>query len=81
MTVTRSRDESGGYWEIATDGGLPALEAWWQRKVRAAPGGRTFKDEVLCIRQDGEPRADVLTLTFGQVYDLIAALNQIVEDY
>jgi hypothetical protein len=51
--------------------GCPAIEVWWSRNGAKA-------DETLIIRQEYEDRehADVLELTFGQVYDLIDALNR-----
>jgi hypothetical protein len=54
--------------------GCPAIEVWWSRNGKKA-------DETLVIRQEYPDRstADVLELTFGQVYDLIQALNKSVE--
>ncbi len=54
--------------------GLPALEVWWSR-------GGAKADETIIIRQEYSDRgtADVLELTFGQVYDLIDGLNRAVE--
>jgi hypothetical protein len=55
--------------------GCPAVEVWWSRDGKKA-------DETLIIRQEYEDRntADVLELSFGQVYDLIDALNRAVEN-
>jgi hypothetical protein len=55
--------------------GCPSVEVWWSRD-----GAKT--DETLIIRQEYPDRntADVLELTFGQVYDLIDALNRAVEN-
>jgi hypothetical protein len=55
--------------------GCPAIEVWWSR------GGAKKADETLVIRQEYPDRstADVLELTFGQVYDLIDGLNRAVE--
>lgn len=55
--------------------GCPAVDVWWSRDGKAA-------DETLIIRQEYPDRstADVLELTFGQVYDLIDALNRAVEN-
>jgi hypothetical protein len=55
--------------------GCPAVDVWWSRNGKKA-------DETLIIRQEYEDRstADVLELTFGQVYDLIDALNRAVEN-
>jgi hypothetical protein len=52
----------------------PAIDVWWSRNGKKA-------DETLVIRQEYVDRstADVLELTFGQVYDLIDALNKAVE--
>lgn len=54
--------------------GCPTVDVWWSRNGRAA-------DETLVIRQEYPDRstADVIELTFGQVYDLIDGLNRAVE--
>lgn len=54
--------------------GLPQVQVWWSRPL-------TSPDETLIIRQEYDDRqtADVIELTFGQVYDLIEVLNQAVE--
>lgn len=54
--------------------GCPSLEVWWSRDGNKA-------DETIIIRQEYPERAtaDVLELTFGQLYDLIDALNRAVE--
>lgn len=54
--------------------GCPAVDVWWSRNGAKA-------DETLIIRQEYADRstADVLELTFGQVYDLIDGLNRAVE--
>lgn len=55
--------------------GCPAVEVWWSRDGKKA-------DETIIIRQQYPDRstADVLELSFGQLYDLIDALNKAVED-
>jgi hypothetical protein len=55
--------------------GFPAVEVWWSRDKGKA-------SETIIIRQEYAERstADVLELTFGQVYDLIDALNKAVEN-
>lgn len=55
--------------------GCPEVEVWWSRNGNKA-------DETLIIRQQYEDRstADVLEVTFGQVYGLIEALNKAVEN-
>ena len=54
--------------------GVPELNAWWARRFKDRA------DETLIIKQENMPdRADVVELTFGQVYDLIDALNKAVE--
>lgn len=59
-----------------TRSGYPAVDVWWSRSFAAKA------EETLIIRQQYEDRstADVLELTFGQVYDLIEALNRAVEN-
>jgi hypothetical protein len=56
--------------------GCPAIDVWWSRSFER------HSEETLIIRQEYEDRstADVLELTFGQVYDLIDALNRAVEN-
>ena len=46
------------------------LEAWWSKTGR----GDTF----LIKQENDKQRADVLELSFGQVYDLLAALNHAI---
>jgi len=60
----------GGQWRP----GCPAVEVWWSRDGHKA-------DETLIIRQEYPDRAhaEVMELTFGQVYDLIDGLNRAVE--
>jgi hypothetical protein len=55
--------------------GCPAIDVWWSRDGKKS-------DETLIIRQEYDDRstADVLELSFGQVYDLIHALNKAVEN-
>lgn len=55
--------------------GTPELHAWWARRFVSRA------DETLIIKQENmDDRADVIELTLGQVYDLIAALNSAVEN-
>jgi hypothetical protein len=81
-----SRDSHGTTYTIPaspivkTPGGsvrpaCPAVEIWWSRNGKKA-------DETLIIRQEYADRdtADVLEITFGQLYDLIDACNQAVEN-
>jgi hypothetical protein len=85
MPCSSSKDAHGTSYAIAaeetvkTPGGqvrpaCPAVDVWWSRNGKKA-------DETLVIRQEYADRntADVLELTFGQVYDLIDALNKAVE--
>ena len=55
--------------------GCPAVDVWWSRSFERRA------EETLIIRQEYADRstADVLELTFGQVYDLNDALNHAVE--
>ena len=51
--------------------GSPSISVWWNR----------LHEEKLMIRQETEnDRADVIELTLGQAYDLIEALNRVVEN-
>jgi hypothetical protein len=54
--------------------GCPSVDIWWSRNGAKA-------DETLIIRQEYPDRAhaEVMELTFGQVYDLIDGLNKAVE--
>lgn len=56
-------------------GGLPGIDVWWSRefKLRA--------EETVIVRQEyaDRPDADVIELTLGQAYDLIAALTKAVD--
>jgi hypothetical protein len=55
--------------------GVPLLDVWWARRFKSRG------DETLIIKQENlSDRADVVELTFGQVYDLIDALNKAVEN-
>jgi hypothetical protein len=62
--------------------GCPAIDVWWSRSFKAGKGPTVMHaEETLVIRQEYADRttADVLELTFGQVYDIIDALNKAVE--
>jgi hypothetical protein len=85
VPCSSSKDSYGTTYSIAaeeikkTPKGLirpacPAVEVWRSRNGKKA-------DETLIIRQEYADRdtADVLEITFGQVYDLIDALNKAVE--
>ena len=56
--------------------GCPAVDVWWSRS------SKDKSEETCIIRQEYADRAtaDVLELTFAQVYDLIDALNKAVEN-
>lgn len=52
----------------------PHVDCWWDRGVRR-------DDEDLILRQENAPdRADVITITQGQAYDLIHALGWLIKD-
>lgn len=54
--------------------GRSGVAVWWDR-------GTKKNDEEVYIRQENEAkRADVIVLTMGQVYDLIHALNKMIEE-
>jgi hypothetical protein len=55
--------------------GRAEVHVWWARLFKDK------KDETLLIRQENATdRADVIELTFGQLYDLIDALNKAAEN-
>lgn len=79
------KDTYGSLWRIAAAppavgpkgfkfDGTARVDVWWDRDIRKK------HDENLIIRQDAEDKADVITLTLGQVYALIGALNKAVEE-
>lgn len=86
MSLTVYRDSNGTAYTIpasptnkAPGGrqlpGTPELHAWWARRFVSR------SDETLIIKQENmTDRADVIELTLGQVYDLIAALNKAIEN-
>jgi hypothetical protein len=86
VAIKAERDQHGTHWLIPADpiaktpggrtlGGYSGLAVWWDRDPR------NKADETLIIRQDnGEGHADLILTTLGQAYDLIAALNQAVEN-
>ena len=69
-----------------TDAASPRIDVWWNRgpkkRVKTSTGLRTEQEEELIIRQQNGNNigADVILLTPGQAYDLIAALNLAVEN-
>lgn len=79
MTCKVVRDEHGTSYEIPkakdvqTPGGKrypgsASVLVWWDRDIK------NKADETLYIRQDNSAeKADVITLTLGQVYDLMHA--------
>lgn len=55
--------------------GIPELHVWWARYFKDRD------DETLIIKQENlDDRSDVVEVTFGQLYDLIDALNKAVEN-
>lgn len=90
MPCSSSKDAYGTTFVIAEAGaskpikggflrGCPSIDVWWSRDSNK----KSTNEETLIIRQEYADRdtADVLELTFAQVYDLIDALNKAVEDY
>lgn len=54
---------------------LPQIDVWWDRDAVK------HDDELLMIRQENEPtRADVITLSLGQAYDLLHAIACCIKD-
>ena len=77
--ITQERSGDGHSWRIPADGKDAEVDIWW---MRGAPGDKTKRrlgEERLVIRQEvaGE-QAALVVITFGQVYDLIKALNTAV---
>jgi len=83
--IKREHDKNGTHWIIKDDpvvktpggktfGGHTGLTIWWDRDPK------NKSDEQLIIRQDNDQSADIILASLGQVYDLIAALNEAVEN-
>lgn len=81
MAARAIRDEHGTLYRIPaqtkvkTPGGQwlpgsPSVDLWWDRDV-----GPRRNDEQLLIRQTNGDKADVITLTLAQAYDLLHALG------
>lgn len=82
MPAECNRDSKGAYWRVpdfATKDvkkfePIPGVDVWWNRD-------KAYKSkETLVLRQDIDGQVGVVILSFGQVYDLIDALNKAVED-
>lgn len=76
------RDEHGNLYRIPaqtkvkTPGGqwlpgAPSVDVWWDRDV----GPRRNNEHLLIRQENGGNRADVITLTLAQAYDLMHALG------
>jgi hypothetical protein len=85
VPIKRDRDKNGCHWIIPTDdtvktpggrtlGGASGITVWWDRD----PARKA--EEQLIIRQDNGTHADIIIATLGQAYDLIAVLNEAVEN-
>lgn len=86
MACVVDRDQHGSLFTVPADNsvktprgktlrGVPEITAWWTRDFKARA------EETLTIRQENlADRADVVEVTFGQLYDLIDALNKAVEN-
>lgn len=77
MAFNVQRDRAGASYEVTQDGPCAPVSLWWERD----PTKR--QNEVILIRQEtpGAEYADVLAITHGQAYDLIACLCKAIEDY
>lgn len=54
---------------------IPHIDVWWDRDAIKRD------DELLLLRQvNGDKRADVITLTMGQAYDLLHAVGSAIKD-
>jgi hypothetical protein len=84
MVAIENRDGDGHHWLVPADNqGLPKsapVTLWWSRKTVLVRGQKQ-RSELLVIRQDSglTDRADLITLTLGQTYDLLEALNRAIE--
>jgi hypothetical protein len=81
VTLTKEHDRKGYHWIIHRDGKVPSVEAWWERKTTKLQG-KNLMAEIFVIRQEDQAGrfASVVTLTLGQVYELIKTLNEAVEN-
>lgn len=88
--VTVRTDKGGNHWTIPHEeaqrvGSTAQVDLWWSRGNAERIKGRkgrtiTVRPEPLVIRQENtDDTADVLMLTPGQAYDLIAALTMATE--
>lgn len=88
--VTIHKDKGGNHWTIPHEttqrtGSTAQVDVWWPRggpkKIQGRKGRTiTVRPETLVVRQvNVDDTADVLMLTPGQVYDLIAALSMASE--
>lgn len=80
MACQVSRDDNGTTYHVPeskpvvspgghTFPGSDAVDIWWGRRFKEA------QDETLLLRQENGKTVDVITLTLGQVYDVIHALG------
>jgi hypothetical protein len=71
------------HWRIPAeddDGESGAIEGWWNRGPGKRIDGRLVQPEEFVLRQvNDDENADVIILTPGQVYDMIALLTRAVE--
>lgn len=52
------------------------VDVWWDREAHP----KRYDEEIIIRQENGTDRADVITITLGQVYDLIHALGALVMD-
>ena len=56
------------------------IDVWWNRGHKKIIGGRTYRDEVLVLRQQDpdNDKADVICLTLAQCYQLLDAVSRAI---
>jgi hypothetical protein len=57
-----------------------AVTVWWNRNGPLKIAGRKYYDEVVFLRQqETDERADVITLTLAQCYEMLDAISRAIE--
>jgi hypothetical protein len=77
MSCRVGRDPNGEFYIIDGEFECSEIAVWWNKQKRQR-NGKLVIDEKLIIKQINGSSTDVLELTQGQVYGLIAALNNAI---